>query len=393
MLLVGLWLGRARAAIVLPLTAVLFAGLHFSYSQSSFVALFAVVLAIALVLGGRKLRTTLAAGVAIAVVAAGTVTAASIADEGARTATSGRSRLVTVTLDAVQGAPARRGRDRRPASGERQESGTGTVKRNASHTTPLTVAAELGIVGLVVYGWLLVAGALALLRVTAARPRARPGALRRRAHAARALALLCGFLRGSAHVGRSRRQRREQLAPQTRRSDTADDQATLAGNTEAGRALSGPAACVSVSPSSPPSSCSCTQAPAPPSSSTMRDEPGGALDTELSGVSVSVAPELPVRPKPPPEPDRRQGSAGPSSEATRNAPSHAPTSSSGFPARKSLWARGMGAYMEYPPSYCDGTLYVSTFAGETFALDAETGQGEVEAARRRPHRVDAGHRR
>lgn len=165
-LLVGLWLGRARAVVVLPLAVVLFAGLHFSYSQSSFVALFAVVLAIALVLGGPKLRTTLAAGVAIAVVAAGTVTAASIADEGARTATSGRSRLVTVTLDTFRAHPVVGvgigGQPRASVA----ESGTGTVKRNASHTTPLTVAAELGIVGLAVYGWLLVAGALALLRVT-----------------------------------------------------------------------------------------------------------------------------------------------------------------------------------------------------------------------------------
>jgi hypothetical protein len=166
-LLVGLWLGRARAAVVLPLAVVLFAGLHFSYSQSSFVALFAVVLAIALILGGPKLRTTLAAGVAIAVVAAGTVTAASIADEGARTATSGRSRLVTVTLDAFRAHPVVGvGIGGQPRASV-QEAGKGTVKRNASHTTPLTVAAELGVVGLVVYGWLLVAGALALLRVSA----------------------------------------------------------------------------------------------------------------------------------------------------------------------------------------------------------------------------------
>jgi hypothetical protein len=48
-----------------------------------------------------------------------------------------------------------------------EESGTGTVKRNASHTTPLTVAAELGVAGLALYAWLLVAGALALLRVVA----------------------------------------------------------------------------------------------------------------------------------------------------------------------------------------------------------------------------------
>ena len=30
---------------------------------------------------------------------------------------------------------------------------------------------------------------------------------------------------------------------------------------------------------------------------------------------------------------------------------------------KSFWARGMGSYMEYPPSYCDGVLYVNTYAG------------------------------
>jgi hypothetical protein len=162
-LLVGLWLGAARAVVVVPLTAVLFAGLHFSYSQSSFSALFAVVLAIALVLGGPRLRVALAAGVAVAVVAAGAVTAATIADEGARTATSGRSRLVSVTLDVARAHPvAGVGIGGQPRASV-EESGTGTVKRNASHTTPLTVAAELGVVGLLVYGWLLVAGALALL--------------------------------------------------------------------------------------------------------------------------------------------------------------------------------------------------------------------------------------
>src|SRR6185436_14200972 len=46
----------------------------------------------------------------------------------------------------------------------------------------------------------------------------------------------------------------------------------------------------------------------------------------------------------------------------------------GIPARKPLWVRGMGSYMEYPPSFCDGTLYMNTFGGRTAALDAETGR-------------------
>ena len=41
----------------------------------------------------------------------------------------------------------------------------------------------------------------------------------------------------------------------------------------------------------------------------------------------------------------------------------------GKPTRP-IWARAMGSYMEYPPSYCDGTLYVNTFRGRTAAFDA-----------------------
>ena len=147
-LLVGFWLQRERAVIVLPLVAVLFAGLHFSYSQSSFVALFAVVLAIALVLGGPRLRTTLAAGVAIAVVAAGAVTAASIADEGARMATSGRSRLVSVTLDTFQAHPlAGVGVGGQPRAST-QGIGHGHGQAQRIPHSPSYVAAELGVVGL-----------------------------------------------------------------------------------------------------------------------------------------------------------------------------------------------------------------------------------------------------
>ena len=217
-LLVGLWLGRARPAVVLPLAVVLFAGLHFSYSQSSFVALFAVVLAIALVLGGPRLRTTLAAGVAIAVVAAGTVTAASIADEGARTATSGRSRLVTVTLDTFRAHPVvgvgigGQPRASVAESGDRHRQAqclahdTAHRRRRARdrRSRRLRLASRGGC-------------AWAAPRHHAG-PGARSGALRRRSDAPRALPLLRRVLRGSADLGRSGRQRRgaRQLASRRR---------------------------------------------------------------------------------------------------------------------------------------------------------------------------------
>jgi hypothetical protein len=41
----------------------------------------------------------------------------------------------------------------------------GSPSRNASHTTPLTILAELGVIGLVLYGWLLAATAWALVLV------------------------------------------------------------------------------------------------------------------------------------------------------------------------------------------------------------------------------------
>lgn len=40
---------------------------------------------------------------------------------------------------------------------------------------------------------------------------------------------------------------------------------------------------------------------------------------------------------------------------------------------KAVWARGLGGYIEYPATYCDGELYVNTFEGTTYAIDADTG--------------------
>ena len=106
---------------------------------------------------------------------------------------------------------------------------------------------------------------------------------------------------------------------------------------------------------------------------TTQDRPSGALDTDLEGVTVSSE----TMPKPEPEPpatptgDRRcwrTFGGDPRRSLAR------PTAALGLPARKFTWARGLGSYIEYPPVYCEGDLFVNGFSGTTFAIDAATGR-------------------
>ena len=105
------------------------------------------------------------------------------------------------------------------------------------------------------------------------------------------------------------------------------------------------------------------------------DRPRGALDTELDDVTVSV-PTLPTTPKPPPKPPEpaddvrcwRTFGADPQRSLAR------PDAPLGLPARKPLWSRGLRSYIEFPPTYCEGDLYVNTFEGATYAIDAESGK-------------------
>lgn len=107
---------------------------------------------------------------------------------------------------------------------------------------------------------------------------------------------------------------------------------------------------------------------------TRQDRPQGALDTDLEGVTVSA--ETTTAPKPVPEPaqgDRRcwdTFGGDPRRSLAR------PAATLGLPARKFTWARGLGSYIEFPPVYCDGELFVNGFSGTTFALDAATGKIE-----------------
>ena len=165
-LLVAVWLRRVGPALAVGVIAFLSAGLYFSYSQSSFIALFAVTLAVAVVFGNHRLRLALAVCAAIAVVGGTVVAARAVASSSAREATSGRSRLVTVTFDAFRASPVYGVGIGGQPKASLEESGAGSVKKDASHTTPLTVAAELGVIGFAAFVLLLAAEAWALLLVT-----------------------------------------------------------------------------------------------------------------------------------------------------------------------------------------------------------------------------------
>jgi O-antigen ligase len=149
--------------------AVVWAGLYFSYSQSSFAALAAGVVIAAIFAWGRR-------GIALAVATALVVGAAALAvpsvrhdvfgQRSGKSATSGRGTLVRRGLHIAV---------HHPVAGV----GLGGFKHAyanlaglkgkepnaaASHTTPVTVAAEGGIVGFALFIWLLVAALLLAFR-------------------------------------------------------------------------------------------------------------------------------------------------------------------------------------------------------------------------------------
>jgi O-antigen ligase len=168
-LLVVLWLRRGRPLewiVGAGLAAFLFGGLYFSYSQSSFVALFVVTFGVALLGAGRRLRIVLVAAAAAATLAAAGFAAQAVDGQSAKEVTSGRSRLVSITLEAFEVNPVVGvgigGQPRASA----EAIGRKSARRSASHTTPLTILAELGVVGFALYVWTLAAASWALVLVS-----------------------------------------------------------------------------------------------------------------------------------------------------------------------------------------------------------------------------------
>lgn len=168
-LLVAILVRRGRTIdwiVATGFVAFLFLGLFYSYSQSSFVALFTVTFGVALVGSGRRMRIALITGAIVATLAAAAVAAEAVGGRSAKDVTSGRSRLVSVTLEVFTERPvAGVGIGGQPRASS-ELSGKGRPSRNASHTTPFTVLAELGAIGFALYAWLLVAVGWALVEVT-----------------------------------------------------------------------------------------------------------------------------------------------------------------------------------------------------------------------------------
>jgi O-antigen ligase/polysaccharide polymerase Wzy-like membrane protein len=163
-LVAALWLALVRPLVALPVLALLAVGLYFSYSQTSFVALFVAVCAIALVAGDRLMRrTVVGVSAALVVVAAVLVFAVGGGDSAGRV-TSERLPLAKLTWPVYAHNPVVGvGIGSQPLASRREEDAHRQKSKNVSHTTPLTMAAELGTIGLLVYLGLLAALGRAIL--------------------------------------------------------------------------------------------------------------------------------------------------------------------------------------------------------------------------------------
>ena len=130
----------------------IFGGLYFSYSQSSLLVLFGTVLAVSVLLAERPSRNVVIAVAAAVTLAASAVGIASVKDDGLTRATSGRTRLVSVTGHVIANHPiAGVGIGSQPLAAKQELETRRRAAKNASHTTPLTVLAELGAVGFLLY--------------------------------------------------------------------------------------------------------------------------------------------------------------------------------------------------------------------------------------------------
>jgi hypothetical protein len=157
--------------IDLPLGATMafiFASLYFTYSQSSYFALAAGVLAVGAGIWSRRVTLMLVGAGAVGLIV---VLVVALRGNSAARVSDSRSHLISLGWRVIKRHPL----DGAGLSGLPKAAVAGTahpfrVKGAASHTTPVTVAAELGPVGFVLYLWVLGALTAAGVRIRGAGP-------------------------------------------------------------------------------------------------------------------------------------------------------------------------------------------------------------------------------
>jgi hypothetical protein len=143
------------------LVVLMWAGLLFSYSQSSMAALLLITLVLALVTGDRRVRRAVGVLTLLAALAGGSYVAYKVIDgkQSLNRITSDRTERVEDALRVVEENPLNGvGIGGQPRASRLLAGSDQPTPTFVSHTTPLTVAAELGAVGLVLYAWLLFGG-------------------------------------------------------------------------------------------------------------------------------------------------------------------------------------------------------------------------------------------
>jgi len=149
------------------ITALLYAGLYFSYSQSSMVVLFAASIAVTVALADRGSRNVIVIAALVAALAAAAGFVASAKGNSWHKATSGRSHLISVTATVISNHPfAGVGVGSQPYASQQEARSKLVARKDASHTTPLTVFAELGVFGFLLYLGLLASAVVLLRRLT-----------------------------------------------------------------------------------------------------------------------------------------------------------------------------------------------------------------------------------
>src|SRR5215208_6874770 len=158
---------RWHASPLIGLIAVMWAGLLFSYSQSSMVALLVITVVLAVATGDRRVRRAVALlTLAAALVGCGYLAVQVASGESLNRITSDRTNRVEDAVRVIEKHPlVGVGIGGQPRASRRLANSQRPTPNFVSHTTPLTVFAELGVIGLALYAWLLVAGTWLILQV------------------------------------------------------------------------------------------------------------------------------------------------------------------------------------------------------------------------------------